>query len=362
MRHDLLRRVKQEFEWETYVRDMHTVKETGSDELRVCCFSCGDDKYKLYVNPSKGAFHCFKCDFSSKKFDVFDFVSRTEAIGRGQAMARLIREYGRITPEDDAFEEQLRLQAEGELSGAPGSPGSIKTLAAMPEGLEVLTERTDASARFWDYLVGRGLTPEEIRAIKFHYSPRSEHIVYDSKGKRKGDLANRIVVPIYGGQHELVSWQGRMINNSDTMKYLTAPESELAKTVWPYVRPASKHAIVCEGVYDALATRRCDVDAYASFTKKISLDQLLRLKSWGIEELTLFWDKRDAKREIISAVTECQMQMKKVYVSRMTDWPDKLDAGNMLAEPQGTDMLKKALEDRVDTYDSLEYAKWKMKF
>lgn len=364
MRVNLIRRVKQEFEWESYVRDNFVIKETPSDELRICCFSCADDKFKLYVNPVKGVFNCFKCDFNARKYDVFDFVAKAEAIGRSQAMARLIREYGRTTPEDDDFETQMQQGLTGgEVSANPiySLLSDVKVLTGMPDGLLPLTARTEQSARFWDYLVQRGLTPAEILAVKFYYSPLTRHRISDSKGRNKGDLANRVVWPVYGGANQLVSWQSRAIG-PDSMKYLTAPESELAKTVWPFVRPSTKHAVLCEGMFDCLATRRAGVDAYATFSKKISTEQMLRLKSWGIEEVTVFWDRRDAKREIMSAVTDLHMQFKRVYVCWMTDWPATQDAGNMLAEPQGADMLRKALEHKVDTYDSLEYTKWQILF
>lgn len=356
-RKGLISRVKREFDWESYVRDNYTVKSTSSAELRIDCIRCTDNKKKLYVNPDKGVFFCQRCNFNSKNFDLFDFVAETEGIPRGKAMARLIREYAQTTPEDEEFEDQIHTAIAN--PEAAQSLQSIKTLEAMPDGLLKLEGRTEQSERFWQYLCRRGLTEEEILAIRFHYTPAKTLPVYDSKDRYRGDLANRVVVPIYGGSNVLVSWQGRLIIPGD-MKYMSAPESEMAKTVWPYVPPKDKHVVLVEGIYDCLAVRRAGFSAYASFTKKISLEQILRLRAWGAEEVTLFWDKRDAYREMTRAVKELNMHFKRVHVPRLKDWPSDLDAGNMLADSDGADKLKKALSDIVDTYDDLEFARWQL--
>lgn len=353
-------RVKTEFQWAIYVQEHHAVKPTPSAELRINCPSCHDDKYKLYVNPDKGVFHCFKCTFSSKHNDVFDFVALTEGITRYQAIHQLVREYSRVTPDDEDVPGMLQATSE---EVAPKV--SIKTLSGMPAGLKKLTERTEEGADFWDYLISRGITPAEIRALGTMYTPEFTLPVIDSKGKRRGDLADRVVFPVYGGKHELVSWQSRTIdpNYARGDKYMAAPESEMAKTVWPYVPPYGKHVVIVEGIFDCLAVRRIpEVSAYATFSKKISLEQMQCLQRWGVEEVTLFWDKKDAKREMIDAIPDLLMMFKRVYVCNMTDWPANVDAGNMLADPQGTDKLKKALADRVDTYDTLEFTTWKLKF
>jgi len=363
MRANLINRVKREFDWDAYVKEHHTVKYTPSDELRICCVNCDDSKFKLYVNPVKGVFHCFKCNFTSKNYDVFDFVSASEGITRHQALMRLLREYARVTPDDDEFEEQLKSSL-GEETPHTVIAG-IKTISKLPDGLEPLTRCDEQSSRFWNYLKERGLTDREILAICVHYTKENSLPVLDSNGKRRGDLANRIVIPVYGGSHELVSWQARHIDKDYNQgdKYLSCPESELNKTLWPYVKPYTSHAVLVEGIFDCLAVRRIpEVSAYATFTKKISIHQMLRLKAWGVEEITLFWDRRDAKKEMLRAIPDLHMHFRKVYVCNMTNWPKELDAGNMLADPQGADKLKETLQDRVDTYDTLEFAKWKLSF
>lgn len=355
-------RVQREFDWEDYVRANFDVKNTSSDEIRLCCFSCGDTKFRLYVNPVKQKFNCFKCEFSSRKYDTFDFVAKAENIPRSRAISRLLREYAQTTPDDPMF--FIRQEEEtAALAAQASAPSPIKTISRLPKDALLLSERNEQSAKFWDYLISRGITEQEIKAVRFHYVPKDSSVLYDSKRKRRGDIGNRVIVPIYGGDNELVSWQARVIdpNYPGHDKYLAAPDSELAKTLWPYVRPVGARAILVEGVLDSLACRRvAGISSYATFSKKISLEQMLRLKAWGVEEVVVFWDKKDAKNEIIRAIPELQMHFKRVYVSRMSTWPSNKDPGNMLAELHGADKIKEALEDLVDTYDSLEFGKWQL--
>jgi len=316
---------------------------------------CGDDQYKLYVNPVKRRFCCFKCSFTSGKNDTFDFVSKAEGISVGQAVTRLIREYAATTP------DYLDIIQDDEDAITPRA--AIKVLNGLPEGATLLSSRTGATAPFWDYLVNRGLTPDEILAVRFHCMLETRAPLMDSKNKYRGDIGRRLLVPVYGGNHRLVSWQARTIDPSfmGHDKYLNAPESELAKTLWPYVPPYGKKAIIVEGVLDALSVRRVpETSSYATFSKKISNEQIQILKDWGVEEVTVFWDKKDAVKEIKKAVPELQMCFKKVNVLWLNDWPKNTDAGNLLAESDGADKIKHALDDLVDTYDSLEFGKWEI--
>jgi DNA primase len=358
----LFRRVQEDFDWDGYLHATLDVKHTPSEELRVCCFACGDNDFKLYVNPTKRKFNCFKCGFSSGKYDTFDFVAKAENTPKHLAIKRLVQEYARTTPDDPMC---LIQQLDETKISEPVVITPIKTIRSLPSACKPLTSRDEQNAPFWDYLISRGITEKEIKAVRFHYVPEHSCAVYDSKRKRRGNIGRRVVVPIYGGDNSLVSWQARVIDPAyaGSDKYLSAPESELAKTFWPYVRPYGNHAILVEGVLDALAVRRIpETSSYATFSKKISLEQILLLKSWGVEEVTVFWDRRDARKEIVRAVPDLHMHFRKVYVSRMTGWPAHMDAGNTLAEINGADMLKLALEDCVDTYNTLEYSKWQITF
>lgn len=355
-----LRNIRLSFDWDSYVRENHTIKPSPGEEIRICCFSCGENKYKLYVNPNKKKFHCFKCDFSSGKYDVFDFVAKTENITRWNAIKRLYREYAPTTP--DELEEGW----ENSHEVAVKTDEPLKVLQGLPDGVHLLeADITPENAEFWRYVSSRGIYEEEALGMRLHYVPDAHLGIVDSNGKYRGDIGHRLVIPIYGGNHELVSWQARAIEKGYDKhdKYLTAPQSELTKTLWPYVKPGSNSVILVEGVLDCLAVRRIDNTAcYATFSKKISKEQIKLLKHWGVEEVTVFWDRKDAFKEIKSAVEELKLHFVKVFVLDMKSWPKDKDAGDMLADPEGTDKLKEVLVNRIDTYDPLEMMQWELTF
>jgi DNA primase len=353
--------IKNDFDWAAYVEQHFTYKTTGDGQYRINCPSCLNQKYKCYVSPAKKAFHCFTCDFTVKKFDLFDFVAKTEGITRAQAVMRLMREYVRTTPPTvaSAVDEAL-----AERTAERPTP-TIRTLGSLPNGCLRLTEPEDSESKeFWRYLEERGLSKGEITAGHIHYVPRRSLLLYDDAGKLRGDIGRRVVFPVYGGEHRLVSWQARIIdkNYKGHDKYLSCPGSDLSKTLWPYVKPYGDTAVLVEGILDCYATRRVpQTSAYATFSKKISDAQIALLKSWGVKNIIVFWDKRDAKKEIISAVEDLKMHFNKVYVLGMSNWPKELDAGDTLADSQGLDKIKEALKEQIDT-TSLEYAKWQVLF
>jgi len=349
--------IQEAFEWEDYVTTHLDVKRTSGEEIRACCFVCDDTKHRLYINPEKGKWNCFKCGFKSGKFDVFDFVAKQENIPRHRVIARLLQEYKRTTPNDPMFD--LLSKAKEEI--LPTVSLTPIKLAKMPEEAKLLDPVAHAAG--YEYLIDRGMTPQEIKAIRVHFVPEKVCRVFDAKGNMRGDVGRRLIFPVYGGNNDLVSWQARVIDPEYPRhdKYLVCPESEIVRTLWPYVPPTGTHAVLTEGILDTLAVRRVQgMNAYATFSKKISIDQIFKLKEWGVKTVTVFWDRKDAKKEIIKAAKELLMHFDQVFVCWMKNWPKNKDPGNMLAVPEGSDILKSALLDCLDVTNSLEYAKWQI--
>lgn len=357
----ILRKIRKNFDWKSYVEANLGVKYAPNGELRVNCVSCADSKYKLYVNPDKRVWRCFKCDFSSRNYDVFDFVALCEGITRAKAQMRLAIEYQDVTPLD--LDEEV---VDQEALASPQVPRSIKTIPSLPSAAKLLTEPVNTeNGPFWSYLHERGLTTEEVLACKTHYVPSINADVLDSKGIYRGNLGRRVLWPVYGGNHSLVSWLSRTINKNYDRgdKYLNCPESEMSRTLWPYIKPHGPSVILVEGLLDCLSVRRVGkpVSAYATFGKHLSADQLLLLKSYGVTSITLFWDKRDAKREMLKAIEDLRIHFPNVFVLWLKDWPKALDAGDCLAKSDGTDIIKKALIGTVNV-NTMDFARWTIAF
>jgi hypothetical protein len=285
------------------------------------------------VNIEKKKFNCFRCDFNSGNYDVFDFVAFLQHTTRGKAMLYLLEEYTDVAP---SWEDLVEVDPKEEIENAEIS---IKVLDSLPTGVKPITPE---DAEHWNYLITRGLTAEEIVAIKTHV------------------VGRRILMPIYGGANNLVSWQARAIDPVVKPKYITAPGSDLHKTLWPYVPPLANRIVLVEGMLDALAVRRVNFTAYATFGKKISKEQIKLLKNWGVGSVVLFWDKRDAKKDILSALEDLKLHFNEIYVPDFNLWPSDKDAGNTLNWVEGRQLMETMLTDHVINIESMDFLRWQI--
>jgi len=341
------------FDWRTYLEKYYDIKYAkGNSEYRICCFNCGDTKHKLYVNVDKGIFNCFKCDFSCKNYNVFDFVSKTEHISRGTAVLKLLQEYQPTTPEElelvfPTYKPEERIT------------NNLKRIQLPEEAVPLSESNKNNYKVFWEYLYGRGLTFNEItNQLNIHIIPQRQCAIYNSKKQYKGNIGRRLIWPIYK-EGQLVSWQARAIHSGVTSKYLNCPDADSTQTLWPYVKPLEKTVILTEGVLDSLAVRRNpNYSAYATFSKNISKDQVNILKYWGVQEVILFWDKRDAMSQMENAAERLKIYFK-VSVPNFSNWPTNLDCGDCLNLQDGQKLLGYAVDNAISV-DSLDYLKWRI--
>jgi len=211
-----LRFIRKNFEWEDYVELHYSPKPSTGGEMRINCINpeCDDRKQKLYVNHEKSTFHCFKCGFGpSTGKDVFDFVAVTEGLSRGAATMKLLTEYKPTTPEN--FDDALS----GELDKVPEQQVKFKVpyIKGLPKEAVKLTSD---HYPYWDYLRTRGLTPSEIQSVmQVHVVPDENCPIYNHKGDYKGNIGQRIIWPIYGGDNKMISWMARSLKKEDAVKY-----------------------------------------------------------------------------------------------------------------------------------------------
>ncbi len=356
-----LRYIRKNFDWEEYVTLHFSVKETANpSEVRVCCPKCGEQDYKCYINTERKIFNCFKCGFSSSKYDVINFVSLAEGIPKIDAIRRLMAQMEICAP----TQEQLAAMMDEQLKGfvPKVDEKALRTAPGMPEAAKMLTSDKDPEqAPFFAYLYSRGLTTAEITNLRVHYVPEEKSLIYRQvagRAKIAGNIGRRVIWPVYGGDNALVSWISRTIDNSEP-KYLNLPDSDLNMTLWPYVLPYNNTAVLVEGILDCYAVRRLErTSAYATFGKHLGKDQIDVLQKWGTETVILMWDKRDAKPEMLSAVEKLKSCFPKVFVASQSNMSHTGDAGDLLKDPDGVQKIQDALK-LVDVH-SIEYLKWQL--
>lgn len=333
------------FDWTAYLDEHFEYKLTTNGEYRICCPNCGELKYKCYVNPDKGFFNCFKCSFhTGKEFDIVDFVATSEGLSRESAYVRLLTECIPTTPDEldpSMFEDSPEESVKKGLREIQ-----------IPQGVFPLSNPKDPmEAAYWNYLLGRGLTASEIQKAGTHYAPLPSSEIY-----------GRVLWLVYGGNKQLVSWVSRaVLPGAKGEKYLNCPDSDIKQTFWPFVKPKGHKVILVEGIMDCLAVRRLfpSVSSYATLSKSLTEGQMDLLSKWDVSSVLLFWDKKDAKKEILKTVEDLKIRFPEVKVPAFSHIEGDADAGDSLNNPTIAEQIKAAVEDAV-VVDSFEYMAWQL--
>ena len=331
-------------------------------EMRIHCpyDDCDDNGNKMYVNPGKRMYHCFKCKKGSRKDGCppVSFMMLTEDVNYMQAVNQLLAELSETAVEYDDVEEQLE-SWEDEKEGYVARQ-KIRFIDGLPKEALLLKDFNNPIQKpFFKYLVSRGLTFKEITGMQVHCVPKTEVEVRDADGHYKGDIGKRILWPIYGGSPPgLVSYDARETPMKETglVKYFKCPDGDHAHTVWPYVPPHGDTAVLIEGILDCYAVRRIPkTSAYATFSKVISEQQIELLKRWGIKKIILCWDIGDAMQQMMRAVEDLKLHFQ-VFVADQGPFYGDMDCGDTLKLPEGVSLLRRALEP-IDVY-SWDYEIW----
>jgi len=239
----------------------------AGEEVRINCLHCEDSKYHLYVNPSKGVFHCFKCGWSG-------------------GLKKLLYEVKQVYKTDINCEESNNIEEyhiENEVKN--------KIIACkLPSGyFKLATEKGRNKEKALQYLFDRGIDLETIEKYEIGYC-------------NMGNFGGRIIFPIYY-HDKLMSYIGRDILGR-LPKVLNPP-------IWE-ADPPSRYLynfdnavffprlVITEGVFDCLTLQT--IDAYtcavASFGKKLTSAQIDLILAEKFEEIIFAWDG-DAVKEAI---------------------------------------------------------------
>ena len=271
---------------------------TKPDELVITCPTCG--KQKLTVNTSKRTWHCWVCEeykmnlYGKRKpvagaGGLLDLIQLLEGCARDRAVAIVSDQSKHLSVPINFLESRLQPV----LAHAPVREGIV-----FPPGWKPITDYG-----LLPYLAQRGIMPDDVQAYGLGYC--------DS-----GLYAGRLVFPVWEDKR-LVYYQARAMwesNEPGFRKSLNPPKQEgLAgpAEVLMNIDMAKRYQRVAlvEGPIDCV---HAGPSACATFGKKVSMAQALKLKHAGVSAVDLMWDG-PSENEPLGA------------------WPEMMKAGNLLS-------------------------------
>lgn len=262
--------------------------------IRTCPF-CGNRNHKVYVNADTGLGNCFAGSCSQGTFNKWQLLKALMGLSGADFKARiaaLATEQGwRPIKRTTRFEP-------GELELPPNV--KVKDLPALPR-----------------YLLDRGLTPQLADYFDLRLCESGKFKVKGPDGKIIiQDYANRVIIPIYNLEGEMISFQGRDITGTSEKRYLFPPlysstGSHLYNIHnWDETMDA---VLICEGPFDVIGAKRAldelgikNILPVGSFGMTFSvakegqpdqLDKLLSLKKRGLKKVYFLWDNEPAAIE-----------------------------------------------------------------
>jgi DNA primase len=217
------------------VGDYVTLKKKGANWMACCPFH-QEKTPSFSVNPSKNIFYCFGC---GKGGSVFNFVMELEGLSFPESVRVVAEKAGVPLPElvDDKRFETKRKEADEVVQ---------LNAWALEFWERQLTEENAEARAAREYVEGRGLNAETVKAFRLGYAPnswealgnhlrsrgatigqieRSGLVVKKEQGGYYDRFRGRLIFPVTDAQGRPVAFGARAMRPGDEPKYLNSPET-----------------------------------------------------------------------------------------------------------------------------------------
>jgi DNA primase len=367
---DSIERLREAIDLVELVSQRTDLRQRGSRWVGLCPFH-EERTPSFTVDPREKLYYCFGCH---KGGDPITFVRESQALDFAEAVEQLADRY-RVElkrEHEDPQEEERRKRRErllGLLDRAAGFYGTY------------LWDSSEArKAR--DYLSGRGLSEEVLRAFRVGYAPSAwdrlltgarrdgftEQELYAaglaqrSKGGKVFDrFRERITFPLADARGRVLGFGARAMRSEQGAKYLNTAEGEVyhkGRHLFgiDQARPAisrERRAVVVEGYTDVLALHQAGVqEAVAIMGTAFTGDQLAELARAVGQEGRIFLaldadsSGQDAMLRVARMAEERQLEL------RVVELPDGSDPAD-LAAAEGSEGVGARLQGALSV---LEFA------
>ncbi len=240
---DFAQTVKQQTDIVKVIEGYIRLRKAGAQNYSGLCPFHKEKSPSFSVHAVRQFYHCFGCGVSG---DVFSFVGKIENVGFPEAVRIVAQKSGIPLPKrefsspEQAAESRLRTKL---LDLHEIATAWFEEQLRGPEG---------AVAR--EYLAGRGLTPEGIKAFRIGYAPDSFHALearlsgtadgdtlrasglFSSKEQGDGGqgpiydrFRKRVMFPIANESGRVIAFTARTLETGDKAgaKYINSPETPL---------------------------------------------------------------------------------------------------------------------------------------
>ena len=261
-------------------------------KIRLCSLFCdalgGDRKFHLYCKPSIGMYKCMK---SGEKGSLYSLVVHVEQCSYDQAVEILEGNTQDLRYLEKKLEQYLNLEEPVIKKEYVGTKRKLN----FPPNTFLITSLSETN----------------------HYRIRAEQYLQRRQLPNKGllicvggDYSNRIIIPYYDREGDLVYWNGRDLGNAH-LRY-RGPESALypnakkEEVVWmQYFPKMGTKVYLTEGEFDAMALNECGLHAAAFGGASFNPKQFEMLAGY---QLILAFDADKAGEQGIMQLSEAMSQ------------------------------------------------------
>jgi DNA primase len=358
-----LERVKQAADIVEVVSAHTDLRRQGARYTGLCPFH--DERTPSFsVEPTEKLYHCFGCGVGG---DVIKFVEEKEGVGFTEAVELLADRYG-VELEREKEDPQAERRRE------------------RRRRLEQLLERSAAyyanylweseeAGKARDYLAGRGLREEVLRAFGVGYAPSAwdkilvrgqqagfsveemRSVGLSQRGRSGGDydrFRERIMFPIRDRRGRVLGFGGRAMRADQGAKYVNTAETDFfhkSQILYGVDRAKAAiakagRAVVVEGYTDVLALHQAGVEeAVGVMGTAITVEQVKEL-SGMVGEVVLALDADSAGREAM-------LRAQRVAVGRrvrlrVAAMPAGEDPAEMMAESGGAEKFQGLVNSSIE--------------
>ena len=217
------------------VIDQYVPLKKGGANYMACCPFHKEKTPSFSVSPSKQFYHCFGCGAHGS---AIGFVMEHQGLGFVEAVQLLADRVGMSVPNVREENPQAAAQRAAKKQQQQTLEQVVQAACTFYE------QQLPRSPQAWQYVTGRGLSPEIIAHYGIGYAPEGwsplaqvfqpypsaalidSGMVLDNEGRQYDRFRHRIMFPIRNISGQVIGFGGRVLDDSKP-KYLNSPDTPL---------------------------------------------------------------------------------------------------------------------------------------